>query len=131
MRPNGPAVFNQPLLRVDTHRGQLASDRIGELIELTRESSKLAAREGPRKHPLNSKTSNVNLSDESHSNFLLNLPTGKEAHWFGAGHLPEEDNPRSNSLRSQDLSSAHAEITELVALQRDAYTVQGFVLDCT
>jgi hypothetical protein len=51
--------------------------------------------------------------------------------WFGAGHLPGEDNPRSNRLRSQDLSSAHAEITELVALQRDAYTVQGFVLDCT
>jgi hypothetical protein len=54
--------------------------RIGELIELTKEPSKLAAEEGPGKHPLNSKTRNVNLSDDSHSNFLLNLPTGKEAH---------------------------------------------------
>jgi hypothetical protein len=51
--------------------------------------------------------------------------------WFGAGHLPGEDNPRSNKLRSQDISSARAEITELAANQRDTFTVQGFVLDCT
>jgi len=51
--------------------------------------------------------------------------------WFGAGHLPGADNPRSNRLRSRDLSSASAEITELVANQRDTFTVQGFVLDCT
>ena len=51
--------------------------------------------------------------------------------WFGAGHLPGEDNPRSNRLRSKDLFSASAEIAELVADQRDTFTVQGFVLDCT
>ena len=51
--------------------------------------------------------------------------------WFGAGHLPGEDNPRSNRLRSQDIASARAEITGLVADQRDTFTVQSFVLDCT
>jgi len=50
--------------------------------------------------------------------------------WFGAGRLPGEGNPRSSRLRSQDLSSASAEIAELVANQRDTFTVQGFVLDC-
>jgi hypothetical protein len=35
-------------------------NRIGELIELTRESSKLAAGQGPRKHPLNSRGTNRN-----------------------------------------------------------------------
>src|SRR5271166_3491426 len=44
--------------------------------------------------------------------------------WFGAGHLPGADNPRSNRLRSRDVSSASAEITELVANQRDTFTVQ-------
>ena len=74
------SVLRQPLLRGGRSPRILASDRIGELIELTKEPSKLAAEEGPGKHPLNSKTRNVNLSDDSHSNFLLNLPTGKEAH---------------------------------------------------
>ena len=51
--------------------------------------------------------------------------------WFGAGHLPGEGNPRSNRLQSQDVSSATAEVTELVANQRNGFTVQGLVLDCT
>ena len=51
--------------------------------------------------------------------------------WFGPGNLPGEDNSRSNRLSSHDISSANAEVTELVANQRNTFTVQGFVLDCT
>src|SRR3977135_2928816 len=71
----------------DAPRRVRAADRVGELIALTRKSSQFTAGKGPRKHPLNSQTRYVNLSDQSGSNFLLNLPTGKEAH-------PKPPNPQ-------------------------------------
>jgi len=66
--------------------------------------------------------------------YLQNQPNAAGIYlvaWFGAGNLPGENNSRCNRLSSQDISSANAEITELVANQRDTFTVQGFVLDCT